>query len=101
MGGQVLILQGAGKSGGHNVFSGCMDLGGQRLFFKMEMGGQELFYKIGLGGPILFLRSKMGGQRLFLDRKITDFPGDVPVNFGHSLMFFRPSLGIFLIFYCS
>ncbi len=29
----------------------------------------------------------MGGQRLFLRRKITDFPGDVLVNFGHSPSF--------------
>ena len=29
---------------------------------------------------------KGGGGRLFLDRKISIFPGGVPVNFGHSLI---------------
>ena len=62
-----------------------MDLGGQRLFSKMEMGGQELFYKVRLGGGLDFFHgSKWGGKRLFLDRKITVFPGGLPVNFGHS-----------------
>ena len=88
------------------------NLGGITFFWAVWIWGAETFFQDGNGGARTFLQNRIGGantffteqnggQRLFLDRKITDFPGDVPVNFGHSLMFFRPSLGIFLIFYCS
>ena len=71
--------------GGHNVFLRSVLVGGQRLFFNVKMGGQELFSKSDMGGHTLFSRTKMGGQGVFFYQNITDFPGDLPINFGHSL----------------
>ena len=53
--------------------------------FNVKMGGQELFSKSDMGGHTLFSRTKMGGQGVFFYQNITDFPGDLPINFGHSL----------------
>ena len=47
--------------------------------------GAGTFLQTRIGVVKIFFAEQNGGAKTYLDRKITVFPGGVPVNFDHSL----------------
>ena len=64
------------------VYAVC--IWGVETFSRMEMGAGT-FLQTRIGVAKTFFAEQNGGAKTYLDRKITVFPGGVPVNFGHSL----------------